>query len=424
MDLRKKTLDYHKRFPAGKISILPSKPLETQEDLSLAYTPGVAIPCLEIQKNEQLSYDYTNRGNLVAIISNGTAVLGLGNIGAAASKPVMEGKAVLFKKFSGVDSIDLEVNETNPKEIIKIVKSLAPSFGGINLEDIKAPECFEIEKELIKELDIPVMHDDQHGTAIIVAAGLINALELVNKKFKNIKLVVSGAGAGAIACTNLLIDLGVKKENLVMLDSKGVINTNRDFSGIPHKKYFATNRNNISTLSDSLKDTDVFLGLSSANIMEKEEIQSMNENPIVFALANPDPEISYEKAIASRKDVIVATGRSDHPNQINNVLGFPYIFRGALDVRSKVINKEMKLAAANSIAKLAKKEVPESVKKAYNLENISFGKGYLIPKPLDHRLLTEVTVSVAKAAIDSNVARKEIKNWDEYKNNLVNHFVK
>ncbi len=407
MDLKDKALKYHSKFPAGKISIISSKSLDTQEDLSLAYTPGVAIPCLEIQKDKHKAYNYTNKGNLVAIISNGSAVLGLGNIGALASKPVMEGKAVLFKKFAGIDSIDIEIDESDPKEIIKTVKAIAPSFGGINLEDIKAPECFEIEEELIKQLDIPVMHDDQHGTAIVVAAGLFNALEIAGKKLENIKIVINGAGSAAIACAKLLLKIGAKKNDIIMLDSKGVINSKRkDLSS--YKMQFVCADCNLNTLKDAIKDADVFIGVSKADVLEIEDIQSMNESPIVFALANPNPEIEYDKAINSRKDIIFATGRSDYPNQINNVLGFPYIFRGALSVRASIINDEMKIAAAKAISYLAKKEVPKNVKKSYNNEDIKFGSTYIIPKPIDSRLLNTVSMAVAKAAVSSGVAKMKI----------------
>ncbi len=409
---KEEALLYHSEGKPGKIEVVPTKPYSTQRHLSLAYSPGVAEPCLEIKKNEDAVYEYTNKGNLVAVISNGTAVLGLGNIGPLASKPVMEGKALLFKIFAGIDVFDIEINEKDPEKFIYIVKAISPTFGGINLEDIKAPECFEIEEKLQNELDIPVMHDDQHGTAIISAAGLLNALELVDKKIENVKIVVNGAGAAAISCTKLYIRLGAKPENIIMLDSKGVINTRRtDLSEI--KKPFATTQD-IETLEEAIKGADVFLGLSVSGILTTNMVRSMSENPIIFALANPDPEISYEDAMNAREDIIFATGRSDYPNQINNVLGFPYIFRGALDVRASCINEEMKLAAVYALADLAKKPVPETVKAAYNLQQLSFGKGYIIPKPLDPRLLTAVAPAVAKAAMESGVARYKITDWEAY----------
>ena len=407
---------YHSMGKPGKIEVVPTKPYSSQRDLSLAYSPGVAEPCLEIEKNPDCAYEYTAKGNLVAVISNGTAVLGLGNIGAMAGKPVMEGKGLLFKIFAGIDVFDIEVNETDPEKFIQVVKAIAPTFGGINLEDIKAPECFEIEERLKEELDIPIMHDDQHGTAIISAAGLLNALELTGKKIEDIKIVVNGAGAAANSCTKLYMLLGAKLENIVMVDSKGVINKQRtDLNA--RKKPFATDRT-ITTLPEAVKGSDVFVGLSVAGVLTKEMVQSMNVDPIVFALANPNPEISYDDAIAARKDIIFATGRSDHPNQINNVLGFPYIFRGALDVRAKSINEEMKVAAVRAIAELTKKPVPDVVNAAYNLKRLSFGRDYIIPKPLDPRLLTIVAPAVAKAAMDSGVARKEITDWNAYNNKL------
>lgn len=407
---------YHSMGKPGKIEVVPTKPYSSQRDLSLAYSPGVAEPCLEIEKNPDCAYEYTAKGNLVAVISNGTAVLGLGNIGAMAGKPVMEGKGLLFKIFAGIDVFDIEVNETDPEKFIQVVKAIAPTFGGINLEDIKAPECFEIEERLKEELDIPIMHDDQHGTAIISAAGLLNALELTGKKIEDIKIVVNGAGAAANSCTKLYMLLGAKLENIVMVDSKGVINKQRtDLNA--RKKPFATDRT-ITTLPEAVKGSDVFVGLSVAGVLTKEMVQSMNVDPIVFALANPNPEISYDDAIAARKDIIFATGRSDHPNQINNVLGFPYIFRGALDVRAKSINESMKVAAVRAIAELTKKAVPDVVNAAYNLKRLSFGRDYIIPKPLDPRLLTIVAPAVAKAAMDSGVARKEITDWNAYNNKL------
>jgi malate dehydrogenase (oxaloacetate-decarboxylating)(NADP+) len=407
---------YHSMGKPGKIEVVPTKPYSSQRDLSLAYSPGVAEPCLEIEKNPDCAYEYTAKGNLVAVISNGTAVLGLGNIGAMAGKPVMEGQGLLFKIFAGIDVFDIEVNETDPEKFIQVVKAIAPTFGGINLEDIKAPECFEIEERLKEELDIPIMHDDQHGTAIISAAGLLNALELTGKKIEDIKIVVNGAGAAANSCTKLYMLLGAKLENIVMVDSKGVINKQRtDLNA--RKKPFATDRT-ITTLPEAVKGSDVFVGLSVAGVLTKEMVQSMNVDPIVFALANPNPEISYDDAIAARKDIIFATGRSDHPNQINNVLGFPYIFRGALDVRAKSINEAMKVAAVRAIAELTKKAVPDVVNAAYNLKRLSFGRDYIIPKPLDPRLLTIVAPAVAKAAMDSGVARKEITDWNAYNNKL------
>ncbi|MCP9611668.1 NADP-dependent malic enzyme [Coprobacter tertius] len=407
---------YHSQGKPGKIEVVPTKPYSTQLDLSLAYSPGVAEPCLEIEKDPEKAYEYTSKGNLVAVISNGTAVLGLGDIGALAGKPVMEGKGLLFKIFAGIDVFDIEVNEKDPDKFIQAVKAISPTFGGINLEDIKAPECFEIENRLKAELDIPVMHDDQHGTAIISGAGLLNALEIQGKKIEDVKIVVNGAGASAISCTKLYVMLGAKKENIVMVDSKGVINAER--TNLPEsKKQFVTDRK-IYTLEDAMRGADVFLGLSKADVVTVEMVQSMNENPIVFALANPNPEIAYEKAKNARTDLIFATGRSDYPNQINNVLGFPYIFRGALDVRATCINEEMKLAAVYAIADLAKKPVPDVVNAAYNLKRISFGPDYIIPKALDPRLLTTVSPAVAKAAISSGVARKVITDWDAYESKL------
>jgi malate dehydrogenase (oxaloacetate-decarboxylating)(NADP+) len=409
---KEEALLYHSQGKPGKIEVVPTKPYSSQRDLSLAYSPGVAEPCLEIEKNPEDAYEYTAKGNLVAVISNGTAVLGLGNIGALAGKPVMEGKGLLFKIFAGIDVFDIEVNETDPEKFIQVVKAIAPTFGGINLEDIKAPECFEIEERLKAELDIPLMHDDQHGTAIISSAGLLNALELVGKKIEDIKIVVNGAGAAANSCTQLYMKLGAKLENIVMVDSKGVINKQRtDLNS--RKKPFATDRT-ITTLAEAVKDSDVFLGLSVAGVLTIEMVRSMNADPIVFALANPNPEISYDDALSARKDIVFATGRSDHPNQINNVLGFPYIFRGALDVRAKCINEEMKVAAVRAIAELTKKPVPDVVNTAYDLKRITFGRDYIIPKPLDPRLLTIVAPAVAKAAMESGVARKDITDWSAY----------
>lgn len=409
-------LAYHSNGRPGKIEVVPTKPYSSQRDLSLAYSPGVAAPCLEIKKDPRAAYDYTSKGNLVAVISNGTAVLGLGDIGAVAGKPVMEGKGLLFKIFAGIDVFDIEVDEKDPDKFIEVVKAISPTFGGINLEDIKAPECFEIEERLKKELKIPIMHDDQHGTAIISACGLLNALELNGKKIEDIQIVVNGAGAAANSCTQLYIALGATPENIVMLDSKGVINTARtDLND--RKKPFATHRT-ISTLEEAIKDADMFLGLSVADVLTPEMLRSMSNDPIVFALANPDPEISYELAMESRDDIIFATGRSDYPNQINNVLGFPYIFRGALDVQATTINEEMKVATVYALAKLTKKAVPDVVNDAYRIKKLSFGRDYIIPKPLDPRLLTAVAPAVAKAAMESGVAREPISNWEEYDHKL------
>lgn len=405
---------YHSQGRPGKIEVIPTKPYSTQTDLSLAYSPGVAEPCLEIQSKPETVYDYTDKGNLVAVISNGTAVLGLGDIGAMSGKPVMEGKGLLFKIYAGIDVFDIEVDEKDPDKFIEIVKGIAPTFGGINLEDIKAPECFIIEERLKKELDIPVMHDDQHGTAIISSAGLINALEVAGKKIEEVRIVVNGAGASATSCTKLYESLGARRENILMLDSKGVITSDRN--GLTeNKKYFATDRRDVHTLEEAIKGADVFLGLSKGNVLTQDMIRSMAANPIVFALANPVPEISYEEAIESRPDVLISTGRSDYPNQINNVIGFPYIFRGALDTRSRAINEEMKLAAVHAIAGLAKKPVPDVVNTIYNVDKLSFGPKYFIPKPVDPRLITDVSIAVAKAAIESGVARKNIDDWEAYK---------
>ena len=409
-------LRYHAEGKPGKIEVIPTKPYSTQTDLSLAYSPGVAEPCLEIEKNPLDAYKYTSKGNLVAVISNGTAVLGLGDIGPLAGKPVMEGKGLLFKIFAGIDVFDIEVNEKDPDKFIETVKAIAPTFGGINLEDIKAPECFKIETRLKEELDIPVMHDDQHGTAIISGAGLINALEVAGKKIEDVKIVVNGAGAASISCTKLYIMLGAKKENIIMCDSKGVISTHRTDLN-ESKKFFATDRD-IKTLAEAVVGADVFLGLSVANVLTQDMVRSMNANPIVFALANPNPEISYADAMASREDIIFATGRSDYPNQINNVLGFPYIFRGALDTHAKAINEEMKLAAVYAIAELAKEPVPDVVNAAYKLKRTTFGRDYILPKALDPRLLTRVSCAVAKAAIESGVSRKTITDWEGYANHL------
>ncbi|MBW8362761.1 MAG: NADP-dependent malic enzyme [Kaistella sp.] len=410
-------LDYHSSEPKGKIEVVPSKPHSSQRDLSLAYSPGVAIPCLEIEKNPKTVYDYTGKGNLVAVISNGTAVLGLGDIGAEASKPVMEGKGLLFKIFADINVFDIEIDEKDPDKFIQIVKGIAPTFGGINLEDIKAPEAFYIEQKLKEELNIPLMHDDQHGTAIISAAALINALEIADKKLAEVKIVVNGAGAAAVACTKLYLELGLKKENVLMCDSKGVINHKRE-NLTSEKKDFAA-QTDLETLEDALKGADVFVGLSKGNMMTPEMLLSMAANPIVFGLANPTPEIDYDLAMETRQDVIMATGRSDYPNQVNNVLGFPYIFRGALDVQATGINEAMKLAAVHALADLAKEPVPEAVILAYNLKNLSFGREYFIPKPFDNRLITKVSMAVAKAAMDSGIAGKPIEDFDEYENRLL-----
>ncbi|MBR5606825.1 MAG: NADP-dependent malic enzyme [Bacteroidaceae bacterium] len=410
-------LRYHSQGKPGKIEVVPTKPYRTQSDLSLAYSPGVAEPCLEIEKNPQDAYKYTAKGNLVAVISNGTAVLGLGDIGAMAGKPVMEGKGLLFKIYGGIDVFDIEVNEKDPDKFIEAVKAIAPTFGGINLEDIKAPECFEIERRLKEELDIPVMHDDQHGTAIISSAGLLNALQVAGKKIEDVKIVVNGAGAAAISCTKLYEALGATHENIVMLDSKGVISASRSDLN-ETKRYFATAREDVHTLEEAVRGADVFLGLSKGNVLTQDMIRSMADHPIVFALANPVPEISYEDAMSARPDVLMSTGRSDYPNQINNVIGFPYIFRGALDVAATAINEEMKLAAVHAIADLAKLPVPDVVNEAYQVNNFTFGPDYFIPKPVDPRLITEVSMAVARAAMESGVAQKPITNWDEYRQHL------
>ncbi|MBA3901679.1 MAG: NADP-dependent malic enzyme, partial [Bacteroidetes bacterium] len=414
---KQEALDYHAQGRPGKIEVIPTKPYSSQRDLSLAYSPGVAEPCLRIEKNKEDVYKYTAKGNLVAVISNGTAVLGLGDIGPEASKPVMEGKGLLFKIFADIDVFDIEVDAKDIDLFVNTVKAISPTFGGINLEDIKAPECFEIERRLKEELDIPVMHDDQHGTAIISASALINALELAGKKIGKVKIVINGAGAAAISCAKLYLALGAKLENILMLDSKGVIkkgNPNLD----EQKKLFATDKKQ-NTLAEAMKGSDVFLGLSKGNVVSPEMVKSMAKNPIVFALANPDPEIGYKEAVAARKDIIMATGRSDFPNQVNNVLGFPYIFRGALDVRATSINEEMKLAAVKAIALLAKEAVPEIVNIAYDSRHINFGKEYIIPKPLDPRLITKVAPAVAKAAIESGVAKNIITDWEAYSEELI-----
>jgi len=415
-DLKEEALEYHKYPRPGKIEIVPTKPYSTQQDLALAYSPGVAFPCLEIEQRPDDAYEYTNKGNLVAVISNGTAVLGLGNIGAQAGKPVMEGKALLFKIFAGLDCFDIEVDEKDPEKFINIVKAIAPTFGGINLEDIKAPECFEIERRLKEECNIPVMHDDQHGTAIISGAGLLNALEIQGKDIKKVKLVVNGAGAAAVSCTRLYIALGVDPKNVVMCDSKGVITSSRSDLN-PQKREFATDRD-IHTLAEAMAGADVFLGLSVKDVVTTQMVQSMAPNPIVFALANPNPEIAYDKAMASRPDLIFATGRSDYPNQINNVLGFPYIFRGALDCGATAINEAMKLSAVKAIAALTKEPVPSVVNAAYGMSDLKFGKDYILPKPLDPRLLTTVAPAVARGAMESGVARRPITDWAEYDEKL------
>ena len=409
---------YHSRGRHGKVEVIPTKPYCTQYDLSLAYTPGVAYPCLEIQRNPEDAYTFTAKGNLVAVISNGTAVLGLGDIGTLAGKPVMEGKGLLFKVFADIDVFDIEVDEKDPDKLVEICARISPTFGGINLEDIKAPECFEVEARLKERVDIPVFHDDQHGTAIISGAGLLNALEITGRKIEDLRVVVCGAGAAAISCSRLYLSLGVKRENIVMADSRGVINSKRKDLN-KYKQEFITERD-IDTLAEAVKGADLFLGLSTANIMTREMLASMAPNPIVFAMANPNPEITYEEAFETRDDLIFATGRSDYPNQINNVLGFPYIFRGALDVRATTINEEMKLAASKALSLLTKEPVPESVLKAYNIESLSFGKEYIIPKPLDPRLISCVASCVAKAAMESGVARQPITDWDAYKRNLDN----
>ncbi|GGK12765.1 malic enzyme [Yeosuana aromativorans] len=414
---RREALIYHAKPTPGKIKVVPTKKYATQRDLSLAYSPGVAEPCLEIEKDINNVYKYTAKGNLVAVISNGTAVLGLGNIGPEAGKPVMEGKGLLFKIFADIDVFDIEVGTENVEEFIQTVKNISPTFGGINLEDIKAPEAFEIEKRLKEELDIPVMHDDQHGTAIISAAALLNALELAKKKIEKVKIVVNGAGAAAISCTRLYQACGAKRENVVMLDSKGVIRNDRENLS-DEKAEFSTARN-INTLEEAMKGADVFIGLSKADVVTPEMLKAMAKNPIVFAMANPNPEIDYHKAIATRKDIIMATGRSDHPNQVNNVLGFPYIFRGALDVRATKINEAMKMAAVRALAKLAKEPVPEQVNIAYGETRLTFGRDYIIPKPFDPRLIAEVPPAVAKAAMESGVAKEHITDWEKYKDSLL-----
>lgn len=413
---RREALLYHAKPQPGKIAVVPTKKYSSQRDLSLAYSPGVAEPCLEIAKDKNNVYKYTSKGNLVAVISNGTAVLGLGDIGPEASKPVMEGKGLLFKIFAGIDVFDIEVDTTDVDKFVETVKAIAPTFGGINLEDIKAPEAFEIERRLKEELDIPVMHDDQHGTAIISAAALKNAAELADKKLEDVKVVVNGAGAAAVSCTLLYIRMGVKKENIVMCDSKGVIRQDRE-SLTPQKAQFATSRD-LHNLEEAMVDSDVFIGLSKGNIVTPEMLKTMAANPIVFAMANPDPEIEYDLAVATRDDIIMATGRSDHPNQVNNVLGFPFIFRGALDVKATGINEEMKMAAVHALADLAKTSVPESVNLVYEEVNLQYGRDYIIPKPFDPRLISEIPPAIAKAAMESGIAREPIENWEKYKDQL------
>lgn len=408
----KEALLYHSSDPKGKLGVVPIKPYTTQHDLSMAYTPGVAVPCMEIYDDPEKVYEYTGKGNLVAVISNGTAVLGLGDIGPAAAKPVMEGKGLLFKVLAGINVYDIEIDATDVDRFVETVKAIAPTFGGINLEDIKAPQCFEIERRLKAEVGLPLMHDDQHGTAIITSAALLNALEIVGKRIDEIRVVVNGAGAAATACAKLYLGLGVRPENLVMCDSKGVISVRRS-NLTPEKAQFATRRE-VETLAEALVGADLFLGVSKAGVLTGEMVRTMAPDPIVFALANPDPEIPYEEAKASRPDLIFATGRSDYPNQVNNVLGFPYIFRGALDVRATAITEEMKVAAARAIAGLAKMPVTDEVLRAYNLKELAFGRDYLLPKPLDKRLLVTVSVAVAKAAVESGVATKVVTDWEAY----------
>ncbi len=414
--LKEAALRYHREPQPGKIAVVPTKPHRTQADLSLAYSPGVAAPSRAVAEDPASVYEYTGKGNLVAVISNGTAVLGLGNIGPLAAKPVMEGKSMLFKTFAGIDAFDIEVAENDPEAFVRTVRAIAPTFGGINLEDIKAPECFEIEERLRRELDIPVMHDDQHGTAIITSAALLNGAKIAGKELPALRVVVNGAGAAAIACARLFLKLGVRREHMVLCDSRGVVAAHREDLN-PLKREFATTRR-IASLAEALHGADVFLGVSKANVLTPEMLRSMAPNPIVMALANPDPEIAYDVATVTRPDLIFATGRSDYPNQVNNVLGFPYIFRGALDVRASEINDAMKLAAAHAIAALTREPVPESVLRDYNLEKLEFGRGYLIPKPTDPRLLTTVATAVARAAIESGIARRPISDWEAYAREL------
>ena len=414
--LKEAALRYHREPQPGKIAVVPTKPHRTQEDLSLAYSPGVAAPSRAVAEDPASVYEYTGKGNLVAVISNGTAVLGLGNIGPLAAKPVMEGKSMLFKTFAGIDAFDIEVAENDPEAFVRTVRAIAPTFGGINLEDIKAPECFEIEERLRRELDIPVMHDDQHGTAIITSAALLNGAKIAGKELPALRVVVNGAGAAAIACARLFLKLGVRREHMVLCDSRGVVAAHREDLN-PLKHEFATTRR-IASLAEALRGADVFLGVSKADVLTPEMLRSMAPNPIVMALANPDPEIAYDVATVTRPDLIFATGRSDYPNQVNNVLGFPYIFRGALDVRASEINDAMKLAAAHAIAAMTREPVPESVLRDYNLEKLEFGRGYLIPKPTDPRLLTTVATAVARAAIESGIARRPISDWEAYAREL------
>lgn len=416
MITKEEALEYHSREPRGKTEVVASKPCATQKDLSLAYTPGVAQPCLEIERDESLSYEYTNRGNLVGVITNGTAVLGLGNIGPAAAKPVMEGKAVLFKQFANINAYDIEVAESDPDKFIECVKKLYPTFGGINLEDIKAPECFYIEEVLDKELDIPVFHDDQHGTAIISGAALINAVEISGKQIENLKIVFSGAGAAAIACARIFLSLGAKQENIYMCDRQGIIHHKREHLE-PNRAQFAQDTEH-ETLAHAMEGADVFVGLSSKGLVNNDMLKSMNDEAIVFAMANPDPEIAYHDAIEARPDIIMATGRSDHPNQVNNVLGFPAIFRGALDVASSRVNEAMKIAACKALASLAKEPVPQEICKMYGLESLSFGKDYIIPKALDYRVVPWVAPAIAQAAMDSGVAKRPIKDMQAYRQSL------
>ncbi len=423
MGLKEDSLSYHSKGKPGKLEVTTTKPCQTAKELSLAYTPGVAAPVLEIEKNPRDVFKYTNRGNLVAVVSNGTAILGLGNRGALASKPVMEGKGVLFKRFADVDVFDIEINTEDPDKIIEIVKLLEPTFGGINLEDIKAPECFYIENRLKEICDIPVFHDDQHGTAIIAGAGLLNALEIIGKKIDEIRVVFSGAGAAGISCARFFVSLGVKRENIVMCDSRGVIYKNREMGMNPQKEEFAVDTK-LRTLEEAMEGADVFMGVSSKDLVSPQMLLSMNKDPIVFAMANPDPEIPYEVAKETREDVIMATGRSDYPNQINNVLGFPFIFRGALDVHAKKITENMKIAASHALAELAKQPVPKEVKKAYNGENFSFGRDYIVPKPFDPRVIEWESVAVAKAACDEGVAEEPITDWETYRENLRNRVKK
>ncbi len=422
-ELEKKALEYHSMDGVpGKVSVVPTKPCRTAEDLSLAYTPGVAKPVLRIAADKDEAYSYTSKGNLVAVISNGTAILGLGNKGALASKPVMEGKGVLFKRFADIDVFDIEIDEKDPEKIVEIVKAISPTFGGINLEDIKGPECFYIERELIKRCDIPVFHDDQHGTAIIATAGLMNAAEITGRKIGNLKVVVNGAGAAGISCARMFVAAGVKKENIIMLDSHGVIYKGRE--GLTEEKAEFAVETDKRTLADAVNGADVFMGLSVAGCLKKEMLRSMAKDPIVFAMANPDPEITPEEALSARNDVIMATGRSDYPNQINNVLGFPFIFRGALDVRATRITENMKMAASKALAALAKESVPEEVRKAYGGEDFSFGREYIVPKPFDPRVIEYEAVAVAKAAVEDGVAIKPITDWEGYRESLKNRMAK